>query len=161
LRALPGRAGLPSVPRPRERLSCDRAAPRRDLVRPTAARRGLAVPPLSPAVPGGGTPLRPLRLRPRALPQPLRRQGGPHAARCAPPLLLLYAHALRVGPCRRLCRCARRARHPAPLATRRRPAPPVGSANRDRPRLRRDLPAYRRADPARLGPRGRRDPPAG
>src|SRR5207245_5092862 len=93
LRALPGRAGLHAAPRPRERLSCDRAAPRRDLVRPTAARRGLAVPPLSPAVPGGGTPLRPLRLRPCALPQPLRCQGGSMDAWALSELILLHVIA--------------------------------------------------------------------
>src|SRR6266446_7263644 len=104
LRALPRRRPLYARARARKRLSGDRAAADRDLVRAAAAGRSSPLPLLSAAVSGRCRRLRPRGIRPRHLVEPLRGQGGARPAGRAPSLLLLHADALRVGPLRRLLR---------------------------------------------------------
>src|SRR4029079_14068508 len=87
-------------------------------LRAAAARRGAPLPPLPPALPGRGGLLRPRWLRPRDLLLALRGQGRAAAARRGARVLLLHAHALRVGPLRRLLR----PRPPGPAG------PPAGPA---------------------------------
>src|SRR6185295_16244885 len=73
-------------------------------VRPAPARGGDALPPLSASLPRRRRVHRPVRLRSRDLQLALRGQGRAREAGGTPPLLLPHAHALRVGPLRRLLR---------------------------------------------------------
>ncbi len=119
-----------------------------------------ALPALPAPLPRRRRVARPARLRPRPLELALRGQGRPPRGRRAAPVLLPHAHAVRVGPLRRLLRPRPRV---APLPPgdppdRRAPAR-VGRAHcRPRPPLRRQQRLRRRAHPPLLRPRRRGHP---
>ncbi len=119
----------PAAP-PRLRVARHRGPAAADQLPPApAARRALL--PLPPAAHARGRrKLAAAALRPGGQPQSLRRQGRAPAARRAPRLLLLHAHALRLAPARRLPRRPRARAAGAGGGTIARPAPRLGLAHR-------------------------------
>ena len=162
LRAVPERGPLHAAPRAGVGLAADRAPPHRHLVHRRTARGGTPLPILPAPVPGRGAPLRPPGLRPRALVEPRGGQGRARAAGRPSRVLLLHAHALRVGPLRPLLRAAGERARPDRDAGPGRVAPALGPPDgRSRPPLRRHLVVHRRPHRPRLRARRRRDPSAG
>src|SRR3989449_2769504 len=161
LRALSGGAALHAPARPRQRDAADRKPAHRDVVCPASAPGRRPLPVLPARVPARDQPVRPLRLRPRRVDEPLCRQERARGPPRAPCVLLLFPYALRLGPLRRLLRTGPRRGRPRARAPAGGGPQALGPADGRRAPVRRDLPAYRRSDPARLRPSGGRDPAAG
>ena len=107
--------------------------------------------------------LRPERLRPRRLPEPLRGEGRDHAGRHAPRLLLLHPRALFLGSLSGVLRPAPRRRARALRGVARRPPLPSLGPRERRPGrpLRRRLRARARSDREALSAGVAGDPSAG
>src|SRR5262249_59697135 len=129
-------------------LAGHRGPPAADQLPAGAARRRPPLPLPAAVDAAGRRDVAPAALRPGRQLQPLRRQGGPSAARRAPRLLLLHAHALRLAHAHGLLRAPARSasagmqcipalalraggplagglpRRPAPLGPAHRPPPP-------------------------------------
>src|SRR3972149_6005624 len=92
------------------------------------ARHPSHPPPFPPAPPPRGHPaLRSARLRPDPPRKPRRRQGRARPRGGAARLLLLHAHALCLGPLRRLLRLPRKSRRARPPARAGGPGPAPGA----------------------------------
>ena len=150
-----------AVPFPGQRLGALESHPIHTSFLQRAPGAEAALPALPATLPRRHRGLRPRRLRPGDQHQPLRRQGGDPGAGRRPPLLLLLADALCVGPGARLLpappgrwracaawRSSRLRTWDAAVVTPRRP-------------LRHHLALRRRAHPPLLRPRGGDPPPAG
>ena len=111
-----------------------------------------AVPGVPPALSASRRVVRPLRLRPRGLLVPLRRQGSSGPGGSAPPLLLPHPRPVRMGPVRRLLP-ARDDAALSPQEHSHRPAARVGPRDRGKADpVPRELLGRRRPDPPPLRP---------